>query len=260
MTTVDEGPRGRILEAAAGAIAESGFHGMSMRALARAAGMSLGNSYNYFASKEEILFAIQKGAFEVLIASAGEALAPLAEPSARLYVFVSHHVRYFAEHPEVMRVLVHEASALPEAERREVRRLKERYFALGRSIVADLVAEGCGPGSAESSGPLPVTPTPVEDEPVDDAELDSMSYSLFGMLNWIYGWYRPEKHGTPADVARSIHRLALCGVTPHCPHLGAPELHARLDHHLESVETPPLLGGLPDRLRPAEPPPPPPDR
>ena len=57
---------------------------------------------------------------------------------------MSHHVRYVAEHTEVMRVLVHEASSLPAGRRGEVRRLKERYFRIARDIVERLVADGCG--------------------------------------------------------------------------------------------------------------------
>ena len=217
------GPRARILEAAAREISERGFHGMSMRELARGAGMSLGNTYNYFSSKDEILFALQREAFEALVRSAQEALSGVNGASARLYVFVAHHVRTVVRHPAVMRVLVHEAATPPPEHRREVRRLKERYFALGRAIVAEL-ADGAQEGSK-----------------ADDAELDRTAYNLFGMLNWVYGWYEPRLHGSPADVARSIHRIAVGGVAGDAFSAEEGDLQSSLDAHLESVETPPLL-------------------
>jgi len=227
-------PRERILEAAARSVALHGYHGMSMRELARGAGMSLSNLYNYFPSKEEILYALQKEAFEVLVGSVEEALAGLeggaegASADGRLYVFVSHHVRYVAEHPEVMRVLVHEASSLPAARRGEVRQLKERYFRIARDIVGRLVADGCGGGAA----------CPADDRP-DDAELDRVTYNLFGMLNWIYGWYDPGRHGEPQALAHTIHRIALCGMVAHCPYR---ELQESLDYRLSARVAPPLLG------------------
>ena len=58
-----------ILEAAAAAIARDGFHGMSMRALAKATGRGLASFYTYFDSKESVLFAIQSQAFEALVES-----------------------------------------------------------------------------------------------------------------------------------------------------------------------------------------------
>jgi len=232
----EDAPRERILHAAGGAIAAHGFHGMSMRELARAAGMSLSNLYNYFPSKEEILFALQREAFEVLVSSAEEALRRMeseaaadpgsggATPDARLYVLVSHHVRYVAENPAVMRVLVHEAATLPAARRRAVRRLKERYFQLARGIVEKLV------------GP------PFKGSGADPAELDRITYNLFGMLNWIYGWYDPALHGPPEELARTIHRIALCGVVSQCPFQ---DLQERLDRNLAAMERRPLLGASP---------------
>ena len=224
-----DAPRERILHAAAGAIAAHGFHGMSMRELARAAGMGLSNLYNYFSSKEEILFALQREAFEVLVTSAEEALRRMeseagpggATPDARLYVLVSHHVRYVAENPAVMRVLVHEAATLPAPRRRAVRRLKERYFRLARGIVEALM----GPAFTGSGA--------------DPAELDRITYNLFGMLNWIYGWYDPALHGPPEELARTIHRIALCGVVSQCPFR---DLQDRLDENLAAMERRPLLG------------------
>ena len=218
-------PRERILRSAADAIAERGYHGMSMRELARAAGMSLSNLYNYFSSKEEILFAIQKEAFEVLLSSAEDALEIAREPEDRLYVFISHHVRYVAEHPRVMRVLVHEAASLPAPQRAAVRALKERYFELARPLIAGVAETGCG--------------RPAAGEEMDPAELDRITYNVFGMLNWLYGWYDPQIHGAPQTVARTIFRITLCGVVTDCPR----QKPQSLDLHLSSVEARPLLGG-----------------
>lgn len=219
--------RTEIIEAAARAIAERGYHGMSMRDLARATDRSLAGFYNYFASKDDVLFALQKEAFEALLATTQRALAVADDAPARLYVFIHHHVRYFAEHPEVMRVLVHEASALPPQRRRVVRALKEQYYEIGREIVRDIVNEGCG------------TPGAVPRSSVDDAELARATYALFGMMNWVYAWYDPRHHGTPGDVARSIHRVTLCGLVARCPYT---RMQNALGEQLASVAAPPLIG------------------
>ncbi len=195
--------RGRILHAAASLLATEGYHGMSMRRLAKTAGTSLGNVYNYFSSKEDILFALQREAFEALCAATSEALAGIPDPVERLYGFISHHVGYFCEHPQVMRVLVHEAASLPGPRRRDVRALKERYFEIARDIVRDLIERGAGDHAAAR-------------EIEDDAELERITYSIFGMLNWIYGWYRPERHGSPQKLARTIHEMALGGLVAPC--------------------------------------------
>jgi len=221
------GQRQAILDAAAASIAAHGFHGMSMRELAAAAGKGLSSLYHYFPSKEEILFALQREAFETLIAATSEALAGVEGAPARLYAFISQHVSYFARHPELMRVLVHEAGSLPEEKRRILRRLKERYFGIGRGIVEDLVAEGCARSGAGGADSMP-----------EEAEMDRIAYSLFGMLNWVYGWYEPERHGSPIQLTRTIHRLALCGLRTRCPFRAVEE---RVDSLLQALEAPPAV-------------------
>ena len=194
-----------ILGAAAHLLASHGYHGMSMRDLARDTGMSLANLYNYFGSKDDLVFALQTRAFEMLIATAEQTLASILSPEARLYTFILNHVRYITTHRDVTRVLVEEAGELPPRRRRAVRELKERYFAIGRDIVAAIAESGCGvPGAVPLGSP-------------SAGEIERSTYNIFGMLNWVYGWHREEHHGSAQDVARSIHRLALCGLVARCP-------------------------------------------
>lgn len=215
-----------ILEKAAGAIADRGFHGMSMRDLAAVLGKSLAGFYNYYGSKEDLLFDLQLRAFESLVQSAEQAIAGLEDPADRLYAFVVQHVRYVATHHAVMQVLVQEAGTLPAKRRRPVRAAKERYFDLGRSVVADVVRfNACEPGKRRTAA-------------LDPRELDRQTYALFGILNWTYGWYRPSEHGSPEDLARTFHRLALCGFRPGCPAAGDV---AGIDEKLREHPSPPLL-------------------
>ncbi|MDD5177288.1 MAG: TetR/AcrR family transcriptional regulator [Sterolibacterium sp.] len=222
-----EAQRAEILDAAAAAIAEHGFHGMTMRGLSRATGRGLASFYNYFSSKEDLLFSLQTDAFETMTSSVKAALEGIEEHVERLYVFVLNHLRYSAEHRSVMRVLVHEASALPAGRRKTVRLLKEGYFNICRNIVADILAAGCNSPGAEGTASL------------DPAEVERVTYSVFGMLNWSYGWYDPKQHGTPQDVARTIHALAVCGLVARCPNRLA---QGNLERYLGAIAPPPLVG------------------
>jgi AcrR family transcriptional regulator len=198
------GSRAAILSAAARAIARDGYHGMSMRDLARATGLGLGSSYAHFASKEDILYALQSEAFDALIDGAERALAGERDPSLRLYAFILNHLRFFTAHPDVMRVLVAEAGALPAKKRAAIRERKERYFALARGVLEVVIEFGCGRGGA-----CPRTQ--------GDDEVERATYALFGMLNWVYGWYEPRRHGPPEALAATFHRITLCGAVASCP-------------------------------------------
>jgi AcrR family transcriptional regulator len=194
-----------LLNAAARLLSSHGYHGMSMRDLARASGMSLANLYNYFGSKEDLVFALQTRAFDTLIASAEQALDAVEGAEARLYTFIFNHVRFVTTNRDVTRVLVEEAGELPAKRRRSVRELKERYFEIARPLVVAIHKEGCGMPSAVPAGAQ------------SPNEVARSTYNIFGMLNWVYAWYDPSTHGTPQEVARSIHRLALCGLVAQCP-------------------------------------------
>lgn len=195
--------RADILEAAATLIAARGFHGMSMRDLAVATGFGVSSLYNYFPSKDELLAELQLKAFQTLIQQAKATLPEGEDAATRLYVFIHNQVRYFVDHADVMRVLIHEAAALPAEHRQAVRALKEAYFRLCRDIVADVFAHGCAHADNARGA-------------VEDAALDRATYSIFGMINWVWAWYEPALHGTAEDVARSIHSLAMCGLVSNC--------------------------------------------
>jgi AcrR family transcriptional regulator len=203
--------RADVLQGAVAPIARLGYHGMSMRDLAKATGKSLASFYHLFESKDDILFEIQSQAFELLVVTAERALAQVDDPVGRVQIFVLNHVRYFAEQPDVMRVLVHEAAALPKSRRVQIRALKQRYFEIARDVVGALCA--CEPD-----------------------ELERITYSLFGMLNWIYGWYDPERHGAPEQLARTIQHLALHGLDAHDDASWDAVVHT-----LDRIERPPLL-------------------
>lgn len=189
-TVARDESRAEVMLRAAGAMARHGYHGMSMRDLARATRRSLASFYNLFQSKEDILFELQRTSFESLIEAAEAVLATTTDPEARLDAFVINHVRFFVEKPDVMRVLVVEASALPPARRAAIRALKQRYFDLGAEVVGAFARVG---------------------QPLDDMAVERAAYCVFGMLNWIFGWYTPERHGPPDALARTIATLAKQG-------------------------------------------------
>jgi AcrR family transcriptional regulator len=183
-----------ILDAAAHAFAEHGYHGMSMRDLAKATKRSPATLYNYVDSKEDLLYLIQRDAFDGLLGAGRAALADVTDPDERLHRFVLSHVQFFAEKTHLMRLLIHEASALPPKRRSEIRERKEAYFELGRGIVRELARRALG-----------AEPNPQS--------VERCTYILFGTLNWIYGWYEPQRHGDDAELARAIESFALHGIS-----------------------------------------------
>lgn len=94
----------RILEAGARVLGERGEHGASMRQVAEAAGTSLGTLYHYLASKEDLLYQVQRRILEAAVASARASLAARGARE-RLRSLLTDHVRRVLARPVEAAVL-----------------------------------------------------------------------------------------------------------------------------------------------------------
>lgn len=174
----------RLLAAAARVFADKGYHATSMRDLSRSSGLSLAGMYHYVSGKEELLYLIQRGCFERVLAGAEAAMACEATAVDRLRAFIRHHLTFFAAHMSEMKVLSHEADSLTGERGAEIRAVKRRYAGLLGDTIADASAR--------------------------DARL--AAFGLFGMMNWIYTWYRPGDRVRPETLAETFTEIFLHGV------------------------------------------------
>jgi len=181
----------RLLSTAAAVFAAKGFHPTTMRDLSRATGMSLAGMYYYVQGKEELLALIQERCFQRVLEGAQGAVAQARGAQARLESFIRHHVTYFAEHMDEMKVLSHEAEVLSPERQRPINQLKRHYVGLLLDLLGDAF-------------------------PAPDGRVDrrAAAYGLFGMMNWIYTWYDPDGAIAPDTLARQFTELFLHGVAP----------------------------------------------
>ena len=178
-----------LLAAAARVFAASGFAGTSMRDLSKASAMSLAGIYYYCEGKDDLLFQIQKSCFEKVTEGAWCVVRSASSAEDKLSAFIRHHITYFVEHMDQMKVLAHEAESLDGERGAEVRRLKRAYV----DLLVELLAAVDGTNGAERQ------------------RRQVAAYTLFGMMNWIYTWYhKGGSIGTP-ELADTITRLFLNG-------------------------------------------------
>jgi AcrR family transcriptional regulator len=178
-----------ILRCAASVFAEKGYHQASIRDIARATHVSLSGLYYYFQSKEELLFLIQDHALGTLLSDLERRLAGIRDPELKLRVLMENHLRYFLANRAEMKVLAHEAESLSGDFRRTVQEQKRRLTEIASRILQEVT-----PGS----------------------HLDPRVavFSLFGMMNWIYTWYRPDYDVSAERLADEMSTLFLHGYAP----------------------------------------------
>lgn len=100
-----------------------------MDELGAAAGMSGPALYRYFPGKEAILSAMLLDISERLLAG-GRERAEASPPARTLDELVDFHVDFALDHPDLIAVQSRDLDAVPEVDRRAVRRLQAQYVDL----------------------------------------------------------------------------------------------------------------------------------
>jgi len=165
-----------LLDVAIQVFTERGYDGTSMGDLAQASGLSKSSLYHHFESREQLLRAALDRAVAPLFAVVDEPEARSGRAIDRLEHVVRREVQVLVEQlPSVTLLLRVHGNTPTERWALERRREFDR-------IVADLVALAVAEGDVRT-----------------DVDAGLVSRLLFGMINSLVEWYRPE---TAALTAR----------------------------------------------------------
>lgn len=176
-----------ILRTAASIFAEKGYHDSSIRDISRATGVSLSGLYYYFSSKEELLYLIQDHCFTTLLENLDRVLAPEKDALKRFHLTVENHLGFFVNNMKEMKVLSHELDSLRGEFRSAVNAKKRRYTEMVEGVL-----HGVAPSANSIDSRVAV-------------------FALFGMMNWIYNWYHPERDIPVPKLAEEMGQLFLRG-------------------------------------------------
>ncbi|MGH7843948.1 MAG: TetR/AcrR family transcriptional regulator [Candidatus Binatia bacterium] len=179
----------RILKTSAKIFAEKGFHSTSIRDIARATKMSLAGLYYYFRTKEELLYLIQEQCFLTLLQRWQKAAATESNPRTRVRIFAENHLGFFLHNMNEMKVMAHEDESLTGEFQEKMRVLKRRYV----TVLMDLIAA-------------------VQKQDGGGMDLRVATFSLFGMMNWIYTWYHPRRDLPLTELIEQLLRIYFFGV------------------------------------------------
>jgi AcrR family transcriptional regulator len=180
----------QILKTAAKIFAEKGFHRTSVRDIARATQMSLAGLYYYFATKEELLYLIQERCFVTLLERWQEAAKLELDARARIRLFAENHLSFFWHNMHEMKVMAHEDESLTGEFNEKILVLKRRYVKVLMDLIAELQDREGGPS----------------------IDLRVATFSLFGMMNWIYTWYQPKRDLSLPALMEQMLRVYFLGL------------------------------------------------
>ena len=183
----------RLLAAAAALMARQGYDQTSIRDVSRETGLSLAGMYYYFASKEELLFLIQRRTFASLLEVQERAVAQGATPEEKLERLIRGHLAFSTQHAAELKVCTFELESIKDRQYQEIEALRRMYFRLAARVVRELLA--AGRRSAAST-----------------RLVRHHTLFIFGMLNWLFMWFDPRRDGPPDRLAGEMIGLVLRGL------------------------------------------------
>jgi AcrR family transcriptional regulator len=184
-----------VLDVAVALFTERGYDGTSMGDVAAAAGLSKSSLYHHVPSKEQLLRLALERAVDPLFAVTREPGAVRGPAVDRLEHVVRREVHVLVEHLPFVTLLLR-VHGNTETERWALRRRRE-FDRLVAALMARAVAEG---------------------DVRADVDAALVTRLLFGMVNSLVGWYRPDASrrargtATVDELADSVVRLAFDGL------------------------------------------------
>lgn len=182
--------RREILRAALEAFRERGYHATTLDHIAARLGVRKAALYHYFADKEAILYACHRDALEEVERLLARALELPGGADERLRCVIREHVRVMTETLQGS-PLAFETAALSPAHAAEVIARRDGYESAVRALVEQGVAAGVF-------------------RPVDPKVA---AFAIFGAINWIARWYRPEGALHAAELGAQFADHLLGGLT-----------------------------------------------
>ena len=158
-----------ILGHAAALFARSGYPGTSMNEVAQACGLSKPTIYHYFRDKYALLVDITDGHMTRLQSLVDEVQSMGLPPEPRLRMLIERFVQEYAHARHAHRVLTEDVRFLQDDDRQRVLGKERAVVETFAQAVAQLRPDADGAGLSKALAML-----------------------LFGMMNWMFTWLRPD--------------------------------------------------------------------
>ena len=173
-----------IAKASAELFSTKGYLETSIDDIAAAAKTTKGGIYHYFASKTEILYLICSTYIDLDLGNLEQSLSVLGNSADKIKFIISHHVEHYTNHAYAAKTLLHESYNLPPKYLKEVTARERRYY----EIVSGVISDFLGPEARKEV-------------------VTALSFTLFGMLNWIYKWYNPKGGIKAKELSQLIYEI-----------------------------------------------------
>lgn len=180
----------RILNESIDLFYRHGFVKASIRDIVRAVGMSNSSIYNYFKTKDEVLYKIILDAGSDVLTEVKAVIGKHADPVERLREMISRQVRFSLEQYKRMKIYLEEQYQLPPDLKRKAGKQHREIFDLYYSVICELEAKSL----------------------LRSVDKTVATFAIFATMNWIYRWFNPKGRLSKEEVANQTIDVLFRGI------------------------------------------------
>jgi AcrR family transcriptional regulator len=193
MTVVEVGTRERIVAAAVSLFAEQGYDATSVNQVVARAGVAKGALYHHFESKDDLLYEVYRELVDRQLAGLTEILQRALTPADTLRALIADLVETTAASAAEAKVFAREGHRLGDANQARVRGARREIH----DAFIELIRAG------QASGEFDEVASP-----------EMVTFTVFGVINELPVWYRPDGEKRPAELAGELAALILAALAP----------------------------------------------
>jgi len=183
--------RNRVLDAAVDLFARQGYDGTSVAQVISQAGVAKGGFYHHFASKEALLYEVYGDLITRQLAAMDAVLARRLASAETVRALIIDLVESTAASAKQALVFWREQHKLGDERTEQYRRARRRYH----DTVTRLIRE------AQTAGSFATVASP-----------EMVTFTIFGVINELPLWYRPQGRKRPAQIAAELADLVLAAL------------------------------------------------
>jgi AcrR family transcriptional regulator len=180
-----------VFEVAAEVFHRKGYDNTSMSDVAEAAGLTKAGLYHHVSSKESLLFTVLDSGLDFTESYVMKPLESISDPLERLKTMIDLHLRLVLEERNLeVTGLLHECKTLSPSDRARIDKRKKEYVRMTTKLITDVVKKFN----------------------IKDVNPKLAAFSLLGMLNWTYQWYKPSGSSSREEIVENFQRIFLQGI------------------------------------------------
>ena len=170
--------------------AKKGFSVTTMRDIAKAADVNLALIYYYFKDKEELLYYIVERSSRELVNTLSEIQSRMADPFECLKEMITSQVLFSCKSWKETKLITIEGDHLHDERKKDCENLQRQVYDIYKVQLQRLKESGY----------------------LSDVNLTVVNFTIFGMINWFYRWYKEGKDLSEKDVANEMVKILQCGI------------------------------------------------